>query len=175
MDLDAEFARFTAELKSVEESVAAAPAGAADAAPPPLAPPPVRPPPQASARCHAFSGPCVADQHDLAQIMLDSRIIHVLVSLPVFAKDSAVSLTHAMPLKPVRGCVVHAGHCKPVSSNCGSSSSHGAPAAHPPASAGAAPATHSAPTSSCTSSGRLPAAAAVRHAADGRPSSARHG
>jgi hypothetical protein len=44
MDLDAEFARFTAELKSVEESVAAE----ETAAPPPLAPPPVqqRPPPK---------------------------------------------------------------------------------------------------------------------------------
>lgn len=44
MDLDAEFARFTAELKSVEESVAAE----QTAAPPPLAPPPVRPPPKVS-------------------------------------------------------------------------------------------------------------------------------
>lgn len=44
MDLDAEFARFTAELKDVEETVAAQQAEA----PPPLAPPPVRPPPKAS-------------------------------------------------------------------------------------------------------------------------------
>lgn len=36
-DLDEEFARFAAELKSVEEAVAAQ----ADAAPPPIAPPPV--------------------------------------------------------------------------------------------------------------------------------------
>lgn len=42
MDLDAEFARFTAELKSVEESVAAA----APEEPAPLAPPAVQPPPQ---------------------------------------------------------------------------------------------------------------------------------
>lgn len=44
MDLDAEFARFTAELKSVEETVAAQQAEA----PAPLAPPPVRRPPQVS-------------------------------------------------------------------------------------------------------------------------------
>jgi hypothetical protein len=48
MDLDAEFARFTAELKSVEETVAAEQA----AAPPPLAPPPVRPPPKVTQPKH---------------------------------------------------------------------------------------------------------------------------
>jgi hypothetical protein len=53
-DLDEEFARFAAELKSVEQAVAAETAAAADdaaAPPPPLAPPPVLPPPVAQVRC----------------------------------------------------------------------------------------------------------------------------
>jgi hypothetical protein len=51
-DLDEEFARFAAELKSVEQAVAAETAAADDAAaaPPPLAPPPVLPPPVAQVR-----------------------------------------------------------------------------------------------------------------------------
>jgi hypothetical protein len=52
-DLDEEFARFAAELKSVEQAVAAETAADDDAAaaPPPLAPPPVLPPPVAQVRC----------------------------------------------------------------------------------------------------------------------------
>ncbi|KAF6253951.1 hypothetical protein COO60DRAFT_1642741 [Scenedesmus sp. NREL 46B-D3] len=102
-DLDEEFARFAAELKSVEQAVAADTAAADDAAaaPPPLAPPPILPPPVAQQRLTvvAMVGPHLQQQEAWAAISSSSNSSRTWASSNMgdrqVSHETAVEVRHA--------------------------------------------------------------------------------